>query len=372
MKHLIAPIFALFASLSACAPEPMESPSAGETVDELLRGRGQRRFKRWHARCQEDGCCDDTNLTCDRPAPSCKRGSELAIQDGCWTCVDPDTCELPCGEGEAWDPQVGECCPEAIYIADCWCDEGWTYNGYEDRDEKGCLLGYACECLPPSCDDGSEVMCAMAPPTCAPGLIAAEKRGCWECVDPTTCEPPANCDDGSPTLCDMLPPECGPGLIPAAQNGCYTCVDPQTCEPRRDCNDGTQPLCDRMTPECRQGLELVVQDSCETCVDPRTCEPPSCDDGSTLQCRMLPPTCPADQVLALQEGCWHCVYPDTCKSEPECGFDAMWDPALGACCPTVFFVADCIPCEDGQSPVGESVYDDNGCYLGSTCSCQAP
>jgi hypothetical protein len=131
----------------------------------------------------ELGPCDDgMPAYCTLAEPSCPTGTIAALQGGCWTCADADTCE-PHG-------------------------------------------------LPLNCDDGQPAWCTLAEPACPSGMVAALQDGCWTCADPFTCEPrglPLNCDDG-PAFCTIPAPECAPGKVAASRDGCWSCVDPFTCE----------------------------------------------------------------------------------------------------------------------------------------------
>ena len=184
--------------------------------------------------------CDDGSAVhplCDTP-PACEDGTTLAVQGGCFSCVDPETCEAP-EEPEPMDD----------------CGDGSS--------------------LHPLCD---------VPPPCGDTQTLAVQNGCFACVDPQTCEPPPPvddfpCDDGTAVhpLCDT-PPACADTEVLAVQNGCFACVDPSTCEPPPPvddfpCDDDTaiHPLCDT-PPACAGDQILAVQNGCFACVDPVTCE----------------------------------------------------------------------------------------------------
>jgi hypothetical protein len=127
-------------------------------------------------------CDDGVPALCTLAEPACPAGSIPALQDGCWTCAEAETCE-PLG-------------------------------------------------LPKNCDDGEPAFCTLAEPACPEGSISALQDGCWTCADPFTCEAhglPLDCNDG-PAVCTMPAPECAPGLVAATQAGCWACVDPFTCE----------------------------------------------------------------------------------------------------------------------------------------------
>jgi uncharacterized membrane protein YgcG len=82
-------------------------------------------------------CDDGSTLSCGWWAPSCPTGTVLAIQQGCWTCADEQTCGP---------------------------------------------LGF-----PRTCNDGSPLRCTLEPPTCGAHRIASIRNGCWSCEDVFAC-----------------------------------------------------------------------------------------------------------------------------------------------------------------------------------------
>jgi eukaryotic-like serine/threonine-protein kinase len=84
------------------------------------------------------GYCDDGSaMACGWWPPSCPTGTLLAIQQGCWTCAEVQTCGP---------------------------------------------LGF-----PRNCNDGSQLRCGQPPPECTGRRVAAVRNGCWSCEDPFTC-----------------------------------------------------------------------------------------------------------------------------------------------------------------------------------------
>jgi len=159
-------------------------------------------------------------------------------------CLDPG--EAICDKGECVDAPTGcmttgckgEICAAEEVFSTCqvedWyaCLELTTCGnfgldgtcGWEMNDAyQACLDSFE---EPAGCPtDG--VLCKKAVPECPEGLTPVQNGVCWGCGYPETC----SCDDGSETLCDMVPPTCvGPSIL-AEQGGCYLCVDPMTCAP---------------------------------------------------------------------------------------------------------------------------------------------
>lgn len=80
-----------------------------------------------------------------------------------------------------------------------------------------------------TCDDGSPLTCTAEPPTCEPGSTLAYQDGCFACVDPETCEPPASGGEGAP--CDDARP-CDDGLFckTIGDDGVGECHDELWCD----------------------------------------------------------------------------------------------------------------------------------------------
>ena len=148
----VMPALATLASLASSRPVPMvhaePSPTASsssEASDET----GEAGFT------TELGLCDDGSLrTCSVVMPVCPADTLVAVQAGCWTCADVQTC-APLG-------------------------------------------------LPRTCNDGTPLRCTRERPTCEGRRIAAVRNGCWSCEDPFTCWSHA-----SPTKPPPRPPVCG-------------------------------------------------------------------------------------------------------------------------------------------------------------------
>lgn len=92
--------------------------------------------------CKEERnkMCDDGSVDmCDMMPPvDCEGSTILAVQNGCWHCVDPLTCKET------------------------------------DRDAH--------------CDDGTIPTCKMPQPECSKSEILAYQNNCYYCVDPVTCK----------------------------------------------------------------------------------------------------------------------------------------------------------------------------------------
>jgi hypothetical protein len=306
--------------------------------------------------------CDDAPVpACDMLPPTCTDGTIPAVQNGCYECVDPETCEPPSDEC-----QIDECGPE-LGMPSYQCADG-TIGGNTGRCIRGddnqcgweiidcepcqeedceptltcanvdCLPGYTCEmvyppcaadsedcdpvpvCVPQNngqCDDDSTQICEMVPPTCDDGLILAVQNDCYECVDPHTCEPPpppltcANVLCAQGTHCVMQDVDCIQSPCPAVP----VCIEDEEegCYSDADCSDGT--FCNAADiclhpPGCGEG------DPCPAVCYGFCVEEKSCDDDSEVICDMLPPHCDDGLVLAVQNGCYECVEAETCEPPP--------------------------------------------------------
>jgi hypothetical protein len=323
------------------------------------------------------GACDDgSDATCEMLTPECESWELLAVQNSCWVCVDPATCQ-PWG------------LPGCVADGDC-------------RAEQRCDLCASSSC--PECDDcvagcrdhgcptqGEHLLeCRMARPECGPDGVAVIEQGCWTCLSLADCAAmrDESCDDGSQALCDMIPPVCEPHEILAVQNDCWVCVNPATCQPWGEagckldadcdphewcdpCASGSCPMC----PDCVAGCGLhgcpsdgydqlecamprpdcdfgfsVIMNGCWVCVTPDSCSPierdTSCDDGTEPLCMMPTPVCEGHEILAIQDNCWVCVNPASCapwgvpgcETDQACEAHETCDPCATSSCP------DCDDC----------------------------
>jgi hypothetical protein len=200
------------------------------------------------------GSCDDgSTLICRIPIPTCGRGTIVAIIDGCYLCVEPDTCEVPL---PACESQRGASCTRA--------------------GGRGCAPG-----LHPN----TQYACST------PGSV---------CCSPVR---DTSCDDGTEPLCDRLVRECTGTEIRAVQGSCEICVNPATCAP------WGQPTC-RTDQDCAndEWCNECGSSSCPACEDcVAVCEPAPCESDSALRCRCLRPDCPDGAVSVVRDGCWVCV-----------------------------------------------------------------
>ncbi len=126
-------------------------------------------------RCAVDGICRGEECaavcvpaTCGLPGtaiclaiPSCDDGEIAAEVNGCFTCVDADTCV----------DEFSMCASDADCV-DGFCDASTA------------------QCTYPNCDDGQPTACDALRPDCGDYFIGAARDGCWACVDPRTCLSP--------------------------------------------------------------------------------------------------------------------------------------------------------------------------------------
>lgn len=287
-------------------------------------------------------CDDGSTLTCRMMEPECAVDEVLAVIEGCYLCVDPDTCQ-----------------PRPV------------------SDQ---------------CDDGSDYLCDIIPPVCTDFEILAIQDSCVACVNPDTCRPwgepgcrvdadcqegeycescasgscpmcedcvpdcrPHPCATGESVLCDVVRPECGSQGVAIVKDGCWLCVDARTCEPNgaNEC-ENSGGVCTGFQDICPSGMMGGQSMGCPMgrsgmCCLPR---PTVCDDGSSDLCEIVPPVCNDGEVLAIQNSCWACVNPATCLpwGEPGCRVDAdcgpadFCDPCGTASCPLCRdCVAACVP-----------------------------
>ena len=223
-------------------------------------------------------CSDGTNATCNSQIPVCNEGQELAVQEGCYACVDPINCVGQ--EVEPYEQCTGnEQCAVSVYEslvtgeADCYCLGCPSYPMTKARHDsrEGAWKEW---CAAWSESAGCTVTgCAeMDEPSCADGICAAAV------IEPAQCLANPPCDTEAPT--------CPEPLVPLQKGDCWGCGMVDTCS----CSDGSDLTCETEPPACQSGVELAVIEGCETCVDPVTCtedglaKPLFCESGDGWYC----------------------------------------------------------------------------------------
>jgi hypothetical protein len=244
-------------------------------------------------------CGDGSQVLCDMIPPVCERGLVLGVFNGCFACVPPEQCgpfpscdTVRCMAGTHCELVQVECFAEPCYpVAMCVPDATACAS---DAD---CGEGFFCNTCPP---DPNCPMCAVCGPAVCEPLPTQRCESdrdcpngfcdiCEECMGPQTvgmCVFPS-CDDGSEALCDMIPPTCAVGETLAVRNNCYACVDARTCaEPTLTCAN----------VRCMAGTHCeMVQVQCFT----EPCPPlPECVPDETD-----PPVCADDTVCSDGSRC---------------------------------------------------------------------
>ncbi|MEM9070224.1 MAG: hypothetical protein AAGE52_17085 [Myxococcota bacterium] len=229
--------------------------------------------------CPGEACCSDCDgnqfcaedgLMCpefDCPPPMCDDGVEC---DG-RCCAD---CEgnTFCAFGGVACPLLD--CPDECSAQDargdgpCAAFFGYAWNGAE------CVGLSGCDCVGSECDEAFDTFeaCQAAYRGCTGAPTCG---GDFECPIGTDCDPcgtsscpfcddcvsacvPHDCDVGD-LVCRASRPDCGPGAVSAIRDGCWECVNPRTCEPATDCRE----------TGCDGG------ESCEECAGGWTCLGPT-------------------------------------------------------------------------------------------------
>lgn len=249
------------------------------------------------AACAPHGCPTEPRAECDLPRPECAEGQVAIINDGCWLCVDEQTCRPP-------EPTECEAAGGRCGLVQRPCPDGFSAGG-----ALGCPGGRSAQCcLPDECREGDERRFEC------PGGEQVDwcrcREGRWSCIrSPETQCRDTQCDDGTVPVCDLIPPVCGEFEIFAHQDDCYRCVNPVTCLPwgAAGCREDRQCPPDEACDPCATSSCPL----CEDCV--AACQPHGCPTEGQLECRCVRPQCERGQVAVILDGCWVCVTEDTCR-----------------------------------------------------------
>ena len=107
-----------------------------------------------------------------------RSGFAAVVRDGCWLCVEAQSCTPLAEAACAADATLTYTCPQAGWEAPFCACEGGRWACAEAPRRAGC------------CGDGAPVTCDAEPPACAEGSVPAPHLGCWACVDAELCSDP--------------------------------------------------------------------------------------------------------------------------------------------------------------------------------------
>jgi hypothetical protein len=249
-------------------------------------------------------CHDGSPLLCDDWIPSCPAATVAAVQRGCWTCADAESCE-PLG-------------------------------------------------LPLQCDDGSPLVCTLDPPNCGPRYWAAVWNGCWKCVDPFGCTDPR----ASPVVPGVVRdrPRCGNGICEAGEDEGSCFVDCCARGPQGNCRRCGDGVCDRGEDHQSCPQDCCATDAAGVCVPVcgnDVCEQPSesaescpqdccvLDDAGRCTASCGNGVCeqPSESAESCPQDC--CVLDDAGRCAASCGNGVCEQPSESAeSCPQDCCVLD--------------------------------
>jgi hypothetical protein len=282
----------------------------------------------------------------------------------------------------------------ALSVADpvAYCDQtGGSWNE--------CGSG----CGPATCDNPDPAGDGICPEECIAMCDCPEATPLW--AEFMGCHPEKDCAGGEdPMLSRMAMCEADGGTWDLCGSGCgpYTCENPPPSEDDEPAACSTvcreQCLCPGGTPlwDAEQGCIAEAacggspedpvaalcaatggaMDECLSACPPDPCADEPAESVDCVAVCIIGCACPADAP--------HWAEVAGCQVDPDCpadsgdgdepGEDAIcdagesWDSTLEACCPDAQLVADCA-CDDGSAPQETQEYNDDGCFIGTGCTC---
>ncbi len=338
--------------------------------------------------CKDNKCKLINDDSCNA-ASDCDGPLTIRCMGAHWECIE-NKCEQKCGAATC---ETAEDCPGTPYI-DCegahWeckenlcvaeCGNEKCGNNICDselgEDYKNCPS----DCRDDHCDDGTEPLCEIMPPTCNPGEILAYYNNCYACVNPVTCKPiPERCRSNE---------ECGEGFI-CTEEGVCKAIEPE-CRVDADCPELPLPINCEGHWECQNSVCTPVcndfycgdgtcnegenRENCpEDCEIPPECRVDAdCEDGNACtidvcnngMCNSMAVRCPQDMTCNPETG--------NCEREPYCGNGECeigeWDS-----CPEDCQQPECRTdrdCSEGEycTPEGYCQPNNTGCQTDADCN----
>ncbi len=287
--------------------------------------------------CTTHNCPTEDIATCEMVRPKCKEGEFAVVENSCWKCVNPETCNdvecnvakdcvdkfwnkrcvghwscidntcdetcdnINCGDG-ACDIDLGEsetscsadCSVECHTTADC-LDNSWESNGsghWTCHEESGFCIeivesttcgdrtcdrdgGETSESCPVDCATGGECIRAS---DCADNDWIIDGQGHWSC-DRGNCEMVVDSDDCGDSICNYQGGE--------TADSCITDCASFECLTAEDCLDKEWTIYCNGSWSCESGSCVPL---CEDTVD-STCGDGHCDLYDTETCDICSTDC---------------------------------------------------------------------------------
>ena len=197
--------------------------------------------------CWRPTDCDDGQpIRCRQMIPNCEAGTILAYQNGCYTCVDRDTCEPPA--------PVLDCAPRGCSGQICGPEPMVTTC--EWRPEYGCLREATCGQIDDACGwkvefGGPAHECFLELGRCVfdedcssgqvCGVLSGAPWGMCEGDEPVLAEEGAPCNDDTPCaegLHCIGRPHDGSADFGACRNTSHLPGEGEMCSAESDCAEG--------------------------------------------------------------------------------------------------------------------------------------
>jgi len=250
-------------------------------------------------------CDDDIDALCDMEPPTCDAGLLLAVQQGCYVCVDPETCAPPVA------PEIALCNATGGTWDECGCPAVTCENPPPGPDEE------ALPC-PPACWEVCE--CPADTPIWdeAAGCVALSACEDAPIPDAALCASTGGTFNECGSDCDLFTCETPPSEGPYPCSAAAVCVEICECPEDAPVWDAEQGCIAEAA--CEGGTEDPVEALCEAtggvmddCLS--ACPPDPCADGP-----QEPMDCPAVCVYgcACPEDAPHWDATDGCVAEPNC------------------------------------------------------
>ena len=265
-------------------------------------------------------CDDGSLLTCKKAEPVCTEDTVLAVQNGCYECVDPMTCGVDSGPGpKGCGGFAGFQCEDGLECVDDPTDECDPKNGgadcpgicVEPTEPGGCEGPNPAGCFTTGCPGDQQCVAeGCTPSSCS----CDEEAGLWICTK----------DCGGGICVDGIdePAPCG-GIMGLLCKDGFECVD--------DPSDGCDPK--KGGADC-PGICVEPAVEPEACTSNDECTFTQYDILVTDESECFCPMCPTLPVTVDEHNARHAAWQEHCTAWQEkepCPVPGCMDPGEAIC-----------------------------------------